>query len=91
MIFLGAGIGLIVMSRRMADDPRWRSLATYALTTGIAVLVLLLGGFGLVLPSGAPFHAWFGLFQWILLAVWFSCTVILALRVLRVARADAPP
>jgi hypothetical membrane protein len=91
MTFLGAGIGLIVMSRRMAGDPRWRSLATYALTTGIAVLVLLLAGAGLVRPPGTPLHPWWGLFQWILLAVWFPCTVVLALRLLRVARvADSP-
>lgn len=85
--FLGAGIGLIVMSRRMARDPRWRSLATYALATGIAMLLLLLAGGGLVRVPGAPLHPWWGLFQWVLLAVWFPCTVVLALRLLRVARA----
>jgi uncharacterized membrane protein len=100
MTFLGAGIGLIVMSRRMVREPRWKSLATYALATGIAVLLLLLAGGGLVRPSGAPLHPWWGLFQWILLTVWLPCTVVLALRMLRVARAgerrtrtmaDSPP
>lgn len=91
MTFLGTGIGLIAMSRRMAGDPRWHSVATYALATGMVVLVLLLVGGGLVRPPGAPLHPWRDLFQWVLLAVWFPCTVALALRLLRVARAaDAP-
>ena len=91
MTFLGGGIGLIVMSRRMARDSRWRSLATYALVTGIAMLVLILVGGGLVRPPGAALHAWFGLFQWVLLAVWLPCTVVLALRLLRLARAGDVP
>ena len=91
MTFLGAGIGLIVMSRRMAGDPRWRSIATYALATGIAVLILLLAGVGLVRAPAAPLHPWWGLFQWVLLAVWLPCTIVLAFRLVRVARAaDAP-
>ena len=40
MTFLGAGIGLIALSRRMTSDPSWRSLATYTLATGIAIVVL---------------------------------------------------
>ncbi len=91
MTFLGGGIGLILMSRRMAGDPRWRSLATYALATGIAMLVLFLAGGGLVRPPGAPLHSWLGLFQWVLLAVWFPCTIVLALRLLRVASAAHRP
>ena len=42
MTFLGAEIGLIVMSRRMAGDSRWRCLSTYAVATGTAVLLLFL-------------------------------------------------
>ena len=91
MRFLGAGFGLIVMSRRMARDPRWKGLATYALATGIATLLLLLAGAGLVRASDAPLHPWWGLFQWIMLAVWLPCTVVLARRLLRVATAADVP
>jgi hypothetical membrane protein len=91
MTFLGGGIGLIAMSRRMGRDPRWKSVATYALATGIVMLVLILVGGGLVRPPGAPLHAWFGLFQWVLLAVWLPCTIVLALKLLRLARADDVP
>jgi hypothetical protein len=81
------GPAFLVMSRRMAHDPRWRSLVSYALVTGIAILVLFPAGVALVRPPGAPLRPWWGLFQWILLAVWFPCLVVLALRLLRVARA----
>lgn len=91
MTFLGAGTGLILMSQRMARDPRWESLANYALATGIATLLLLLAGARFVRPPAAPLHPWWGLFQWILLAVWLSCTVVLARRLLRVARAADVP
>lgn len=91
MTFLGAAIGLIVMARQMVRDPKWKSVATYALASGIVMLVLFLVGGGLVRPPGAPLHPWFGLFQWILLAVWFPCTIVLAFRLLRLARtANAP-
>jgi hypothetical membrane protein len=50
--FSGAGIGLIVISRRMVHDPKWRSLAAYALTTGIAILVVIPTHSLLALPPG---------------------------------------
>ncbi len=91
LAFLGAGTGLIVISRRMAGDPRWRSLATYVLASGIAIVVLFVATFTLVIPPDAPLHGWGGLIQRVTLAVWFPCTVILALRMLRVARAAGAP
>ena len=87
LTFLGTGSGLIVVSRRMAADPRWRGVATYALASGIAIVVLFVATSALVIPPGAPLYSWAGLVQRVTLAVWFPCTVVLALRLLRVARA----
>jgi hypothetical membrane protein len=84
--FLSAGVGLIVISRRMALDPRWRGLATYALLSGIAIIVLFLATGRLAVPDDAPLHGWGGLLQRVTVAVWFPCTMILALRLRRVAR-----
>jgi hypothetical membrane protein len=86
IFFLSLGPGLIVMSRRLAGDPAWRNLATYALTTGIALLVMFVAFGRLVAPDDAPLHPWAGLAQRVPIAVWFACTITLALRLLRVAR-----
>ncbi len=91
LVFLGTGSGFIVVSRRMAADPRWRGVATYALLSGIAIVALFVATFALVIPPGAPVHSWGGLVQRVTLAVWFPCTVVLALRLLRVARAAEEP
>ena len=70
---------------------RWKSLTTYALLSGIAMLVLIVVGGALVRPPGSPLHAWFGLFQWVLLAVWLPCAVVLALGLLRLTRVVEGP
>ena len=85
--FLGAGCGLIVVSRRMAGDPRWRSVATYALASGIAIVILFVATFAVVVPTNAPLHSLGGLVQRVTLLVWFPCTVVLALRLLRLTSA----
>jgi hypothetical membrane protein len=90
--FLGAGTGFIVVSPRLAGDPMWRSVATYALASGIAIAALFVATFALVILSDAPLHASGGLVQRVTVAVWFPCTVVLAHRLLRVVRAnDAAP
>jgi hypothetical protein len=84
--FLSAGIGLLVLSRRMAHDPMWDGLAWYALATGIAILVVIPIHSVFALPEGAPLHAWWGLLNWTALALWVTCTAVLASRLLRLAR-----
>jgi len=91
MSFLGAGIGLVAMSRRMAGDPKWRPVASYALACGVTMVLsfLLIGA--LAVRDDAPLHAWAGLMQRLVLAVWFPCTIVLAIRLLRVAGAAREP
>jgi hypothetical membrane protein len=84
MAFLFGGLGLIVISRRMARDPRWRSVATYALASGIAIIVLFLATGRLAVPDDAPLHQWAGLMQRATVAVWFPCTIVLAFRLRRI-------
>jgi len=86
LAFLGGGIGLAVLSRRMSRDPAWQNLANYALASGIVIVVLFLAMAILAVPDDAPLHAWFGLLQRVVLVVWFPCTIVLALRLLRVAQ-----
>jgi hypothetical protein len=87
--FSGAGIGLIVISRRMVHDPKWRGLAAYALTTGIVILVVIPTHSFLALSPGAPLHPWWGLLNYLVIALWLACTVVLAFRLLRVTRSAA--
>jgi hypothetical membrane protein len=85
--FASTGLGLIVFSRRMSADSRWRHLATYTLCSGIAVLVLfVLVGFFAV-DDGAPLHSWTGLLQRVLVAVWCVWVIALAVRVRVLSRA----
>ena len=83
--FLSSALGLIMVSRRLAADPEWRDLAGYALATGVTGVALFVVMGVLVIPEDAPLHAWAGLAQRIVLLVLFPCTVVLALRLRRVA------
>jgi hypothetical membrane protein len=94
MFFMTSAVGLIVVSRRVARDPEWRSLATYSLAAGIVAVVGFLVAAGLVIPDDAPLHDWAGLYQRVLiLAVLFPCRIVLSIRLLRVSAGGAgiPP
>ena len=84
--FLGSALGLIVVSRRLARDPRWRNISTYTLAAGIVASVGFAVGGALVAPDVAPLHDWAGLYQrLIVLAIVFPCRIVLSLRLLQVA------
>jgi hypothetical membrane protein len=86
MTFAATGLGLIVFSRRMIADPRWRNLATYTMYSGIAVLMLFVTVGFFAIDDGAPLHPWAGLIQRVLCGVWFTCLIVLAVRLRAVSQ-----
>ena len=87
--FAANGLGLMVFSQRLRADPRWHDLSTYTMFTGITVLILFIVVGFFAIDDGAPLHPWAGLLQRILCAVWFSCLIVLALRLRRWAVGQA--
>lgn len=85
LFFPGTALALVLLSRRLARDPRWRDLARPTLTAGalsVAVVVVVLA---LVLPEGGPLHHLAGLVQRaLLLLLFFPCRIALSARLLRV-------
>lgn len=86
--FAATALGLIVFSRRMGADSRWRHLATYTLCSGVVILVLfVLVGFFAV-DDGAPLHSWTGLLQRVLVAAWWVWMITLGVRIRAVSELD---
>ncbi|HEY9351050.1 MAG TPA: DUF998 domain-containing protein [Acidothermales bacterium] len=83
--FLGSGVGLIVLSRRLRHDERWRGLAGYTLGAGLAIVAASPVMTVLVIPDDAPLHDWAGVAQRVILLVLFPCRVVLSIRLLRCA------
>ncbi len=84
-VFLGASTGLIVLARRLAADAAWRDLAGYVLGTGVVMLILFVAVGFFAIDPGTPLHNWAGLLQRVLVAVWITCQLVMARRVLRIA------
>jgi hypothetical protein len=87
MFFATSALGLVILSRRLVGDPRWRALSRYVLATGVAGVAgfVLIGA--LVIPDGAALNPYAGLCQRaLILVLLFPCRMILGLRLLRVAR-----
>jgi hypothetical membrane protein len=82
--FLSSSLAMLVLSRRLAKDPRWRGLARYTAICGVIALIgfVVLGRFAI--PDDAPLHDVAGLCQrLVILVVTFPCIVSLAVRLWR--------
>jgi len=81
LFFSTSAAGLVAVSRRAARDPRWRSLAPYCLTAGVAGIAAFVAMGILVMPDDAPLHEWAGLGQrLVILVILFPCRVVLSMR-----------
>jgi hypothetical membrane protein len=84
--FVSSSVGLIVLSQRLARDPRWQNIASYTRIAGVLSVVGFVAIGALVMPDDAPLHEWAGLAQRLLiLVVLFPCRIVLGLRLLQVA------
>lgn len=87
MFFASSAVGLIVVSRRLVRDPRWRGIAPYTLAAGVVALAGLVFVSALVMPDSAPLDDWAGLAQRaLIILVLFPCRIALSLRMLQVNR-----
>jgi hypothetical membrane protein len=84
LFFFCSSAGLVVLSRRLAADARWRDLSGYVLTTGIAMLIMFFVMGWFAIEDGTPLHPWAGLLQRVAVCVWFACQFVLAIRMRRV-------
>lgn len=92
MFFATSAAALIVLSRRLAHDPRWRGIAMYVRAAGVLALVSFVLMGALVMPDDAALHDWAGLAQRaVILVVLFPARVVLGLRLLKVASRDSGP
>jgi hypothetical protein len=85
--FSSTSLAMLVLSRRLAKDPRFRNLAIYSAVCGALALVgfVVMGRF--VMPDGAPLHDIAGLMQRaVIMVVTFPFLVALAVRLLRKSR-----
>jgi hypothetical membrane protein len=85
--FSTSAVGLVVLSRRLKQDARWRGLARYAGVAGAVALVGFVAMGALVMPDDAALHDWAGLFQRaLIIIVVFPCRIAIAFRMLRLTR-----
>ena len=79
--FLSMSLAMLVLSRRLARDSQFRSLATYTAICGVLAFIgfVVMGRFAM--PDDTPLHDVAGLIQRVvLLLITFPCLVALAVR-----------
>ena len=88
--FLCSTLALIVISFRVARDPRWRDLRGFIVAVAVALVAGNVLMVRLVIPDDAPLHEWAGLGQRILVVgLLFPARIALSFRLIRTGREQA--
>ena len=88
--FLCNTLALIVISFRVARDPRWRDLRGFIVAVAVALIAGNVLMVRLVIPDDAPLHEWAGLGQRILVVgLLFPARIALSFRLIRTGREQA--
>jgi hypothetical membrane protein len=77
--YVGATVGLIALARLLGADPSWKRYAPFTHKCGMA-MALIFPALLAAMPANSPVHLTIGVLQRAALAVWFTCTIILAVR-----------
>jgi hypothetical membrane protein len=81
--YVGAAVGLIALAQLQTADPSWKKLANFTRKSGLT-MALILPALLAAMPVVSPVHIGVGVLQRAALAVWFTCTVITAIRLRKV-------
>lgn len=77
--YVGAAVGLIALSRLLAADPPWTRYAAFTNKCGMT-MALILPALLAAMPASSPVHLAVGVLQRGALALWFTCVIVLAIR-----------
>ncbi len=86
IFFLCIGVVLVVLSRQLAREERWRCPAAYTLASGIVLVVLVVLDLLLAQKARALLHPWASVLQQVVFIVWGVCLVVLARRLWHLSR-----
>jgi hypothetical membrane protein len=81
--YVGAAAGFIALARLQAADAAWKQLAKFTHRCGMT-MALMFPALLAAMPVNSPVHLGVGVLQRAALAVWFTCTIVLALRLRKV-------
>jgi hypothetical membrane protein len=87
--YVGATVGLIALARLLAADPPWKRYANFTHKCGMA-MALLFPALLAAMPAISPVHMAVGVVQRAAVAVWFTCTIVLAIRLRTVLKQREP-